>query len=272
MVSEIVTADSLKAKEQSLREAVSRLGNTHPEVLHLLEDYVAMLRKSGNNELAGKLELKANSIREILVKEGRDISRKESKPELSAQAHSAQEDKQSLLAEKAERAKAAAEQGVFDLDMYDDDADEETKALALELAKQTAGSSSAKSASLNAETAASAPEEAAGVSKSSQEAVFLYNSKGEHVAVAFKLGLYSPEGENLGRLLEDYEVFLDRRGWYLGQIVDGNRLARDLTWVHRHLNFGDRGNEGNCAGWGRTADLERTYFERGFEDVEFGAD
>lgn len=191
--SQVVSAETLKSAEQNLRDTVARLGNQHPEVLKVLEHYIALLRQAGNDDLATKLEPKAKAIRDILSKES------SVKPSDKSQESTAEEEPSAV----------------------------------------------------------------------SDEAIFLYNSKGEHVAVAYRAGLYSPQGENIGRLLDDYDVFLDRRGWYLGQIVDNNRLARDITWIHRHLNFGDRGNEGNRAGWGRGPDIERTYFDRGFEDVEF---
>lgn len=171
-----------------------------------------------------------------------------------------EQDKKAELAKKAEKAKAAAEEGVFDLDMFEDE-DEESMAMALELVKETPPKPAAKAAEPVAVSAGT-----------SDEPLFLFNSNGEHIAVAMNKALYNPQGQNIGRLLEDYDVYLDRNGWYLGQIVEENRLARDVAWIHRHLNFGDRGNEGDCASWGRIADIGRTYFDRGFEDVKLDDD
>ncbi|MBX9688499.1 MAG: hypothetical protein K2X27_17450 [Candidatus Obscuribacterales bacterium] len=305
---EQVLQEQIKSAEATLRDTVAKRGNTHPETLQMLLQYVCIVRHAGQSELAERLQAKAKALMEILSKDpsqqaeatkavqaakaaeaARQAALAKSAEDAKAQAaakaaeaarlaeeakaaeakraaleaeQNAELDKKASLAKKAEKAKAAAEEGVFDLDMFEDD-DEETMALTLELVKETPALAPAavKAATAVAEATASREEAAA---------IFLYNSKGEHVAVAYKAGLYSPQGENIGRLLEDFDVYLDRSGWYLGQIVDGNRLARDLTWKHRDLNFGDRGNEGNCSGWGRSPDIERTFFDRGFEDVNLG--
>ena len=100
--------------------------------------------------------------------------------------------------------------------------------------------------------------------------VFLYDSRGQHVAVAVEGGLFSPEGKVIGRYLAEFDVFLDCRGWYLGQIIDSNRLTRDPSWQFRELNFGDKNYFGKHSGWGRRGDIERTYFDMGFKDVDLG--
>ncbi len=273
--------EMLKLAESSLRDAVARLGNTHPEVLKMLLQYIAILRQCGKNDMADRLQVKADLLKETLARQEAEQKAQAEEAKAKAQAEaesrakaeaeararesakSPEEEKKADLAKKAAQAKAAAEEGVFDLDMFEDE-DEESMAMALELVKETPelASSRAENYGTERDTAAA----------NSEEEIFLYDSKGQHVAVACKGALYSPAGENLGRLLEDYDVFLDRSGWYLGQILDGNRLARDPTWIHRHLNFGDRGNEGNRAGWGRAPDIEKTFFDYGFEDVEFSDD
>lgn len=300
----------LKTAEASLRDTVARLGNTHPDVYAMLCQYIALLKQCGRTEQADKLELRAKALKEVIEREqaekaakaraeeeAKEAARKaeeEAKAKAAAEAAKAAEaaraaekaqeealaravmasqgapqqteaDKKSELAKKAQKAKAAAEEGVFDLDMFDDE-DEESLAMALELVKETPELVAPKAAE-----PAPVPAAAAAASDS-DEPLFLFNSHGEHVAVAYNKALFSPQGENIGRLLEDYDVYLDRNGWYLGQVLEGNRLGRDVAWIHRHLNFGDRGNEGDRAGWGRIADVERTYFDRGFEDVKFGED
>ncbi len=300
----------LKTAEASLRDTVSRLGNSHPETYAMLKQYIALLRQCGRTEQADKLDVRAQALKDILDREQAEKARAKAEEEAKEAARKAEEeakaasaaleaakaqeeavkaakaaekaqeealakavmamqspqqteaDKKSELAKKAQKAKAAAEEGVFDLDMFEDD-DEESLALALELVKETPELAAPKAAEPVAEPVKQA---------ASDEPVFLFNSHGEHIAVACDKALFSPQGENIGRLLEDYDVYLDRNGWYLGQIVDGNRLARDEAWIHRHLNFGDRGNEGDRAGWGRIADVERTYFDRGFEDVKLGSE
>ncbi len=100
--------------------------------------------------------------------------------------------------------------------------------------------------------------------------IALFNSKGEHVATACDAALYTPEGRNVGRWNEDLCVYLDRSGWYLGQIVEENRLAKDSTWQYRHMNFGEKGNEGDRAGWGRCPDIGPAILPYGFDDVKIG--
>lgn len=96
----------------------------------------------------------------------------------------------------------------------------------------------------------------------------LFNSAGEHVATVCGKAIYTPEGQNIGRWNEELGVYLDRNGSYLGEIVEENRLARDPNWHYRHMNFGDRGNEGDRSGWGRRPDIGPAVLPRGWDDVK----
>jgi hypothetical protein len=106
----------------------------------------------------------------------------------------------------------------------------------------------------------------------SDQAITLYNSGGEHIAVAVNGYIFSPEGKNLGRYQADFEVFVDRTGRYMGQIYEENRLVRDANFRYASFNFGDKGNEGDRAGWGRTADIFRTLLPPYLDDVKFSDD
>lgn len=273
--------EAIKSAETALREAVSRLGNQHPEVLSKLVQYIAALRQCGKAEQADKMELRANALRDILVKDGSLAKAEEAakaaeaaraaeaaEAARAAAAAKAEQDRKALLAQQAAKSKAAAEEGVFDLDAFADE-DEDSIALAMELVKETAATVPVRSAPVATAAAPAAPE---GEGFSKETGLFLYNSKGEHIAVAYKNGLYTPSGVNLGRLLEDFDVYIDRDGWYLGQIIEGDRLGRDPTWQHRDLNFGNKGNEGDSAGWGRQADTNAYFFDRPFVDVKLEDD
>jgi len=100
--------------------------------------------------------------------------------------------------------------------------------------------------------------------------VHLYNCNGEHIATAFHNYIFTPEGKNLGRYQADFECFVDRTGKYMGQIYEGNRLVRDPNFKYASFNFGDKGNEGDRAGWGKTPDIERTMLPIHLDHVSFG--
>jgi hypothetical protein len=266
----------IKMAEASLREAVGRLGNQHPEVLKMLEQFVGILRQCGRTELAERMAVRANALRNLLAEQGKlPLQAKTAGPPATTQAPptqpaASQKEQKAEPAGAVERAKAAADAGVYDLDGSDDN-EEEAVAHAVEMVKEQAVRSKAAAApapvAQPADTSSSTAPSPAG-----ETSIFLFNSKGINVAVAYKGGLFTPEGKVVGRYLEDFDVFVDLRGWYLGQIVDGNRLTKDLTWRHQDLCFGNRGNEGDCVGWGRCHDVGRTFFERGFEDVKLSED
>jgi hypothetical protein len=100
-------------------------------------------------------------------------------------------------------------------------------------------------------------------------ALDLYNSKGNHVAVAWDGFIFMPDGRNIGRWVPDLEAFLDRSGAYLGEIVEGNRLACHHDWPYKHMNFGDTGNTGDCAGWMHQPDTRSQLLPRNYDDFEF---
>lgn len=97
----------------------------------------------------------------------------------------------------------------------------------------------------------------------------LYNSKGEHIAVAFDGGLYTPFGKYLGRWDAELDAFIDDKGWYLGQIVEGDRLAKDPNWHYRLMNFGNIASAGNRTGWTRQPDTDRVMLPYGYNDISF---
>jgi hypothetical protein len=242
-------SDSLKQAAADIRAAVAEHGNVHPVVLQKLESYVEMLVAAGNNAEADKLKERAQQIRKILSDKG--IS-----PLPAASAVPAPATPAPAPTPSPAPAPAPAP----------DAGDDEMSNEALEAAV-------AKSVS-EREAAAPAPSPSSNGAPdpTSDQAITLYNSGGEHIAVAVNGYIFSPEGKNLGRYQADFEVFVDRTGRYMGQIYEENRLVRDANFRYASFNFGDKGNEGDRAGWGRTADIFRTLLPPYLDDVKFSDD
>lgn len=99
-----------------------------------------------------------------------------------------------------------------------------------------------------------------------ESAVDLFNSRGEHIAVFVSGNLYTPSGTHIGRWSDDMEVFLSRKGNYLGVIGYENRLVRDKNWQFRNVNFGDRGNEGSRTGFMHKRDIDSIVLDPWLED------
>lgn len=96
----------------------------------------------------------------------------------------------------------------------------------------------------------------------------LYNSRGRHIATEHHGLIYTPEGRFVGRWSDELGVFLDKQGWYLGEIVEDNRLARYALWEYRQVNFGTRGSDGDRPGWDRQRDVRPIVLPNDYEDVE----
>lgn len=250
-------AEVLKLSETQLRDAVARLGNYHPEVLAMLNQYIAILRQCGQAEKADKLAIKAQELKGIIESRAQQAAAGTPSAAASTPAPSngsgaaatapALSEEEEALKKAEERAKARA-----------------AAAAAME---ERARAARAEREAQESEEAKNAPPDIWGDNE-----IDLYDSDGKHIAVAYKGALYLPDGKNLARWDDGLEAFLDRKGWYLGQIVQGNRLARDVTWQFRHMNFGDRGNEGNRSGFSNRADESRVLLDSGWEDVEFSND
>ncbi|HEY9871692.1 MAG TPA: hypothetical protein V6D08_21220 [Candidatus Obscuribacterales bacterium] len=153
---------------------------------------------------------------------------------------------------------------IADADRY------EEGARALRETLGAAGSvASQQSARANDERLRTAPSVSAaeGSRKESPER-HLYNSKGRHIATEHHGLIYTPEGRFAGRWSEELGVFLDKHGWYLGDIIEDNRLARYALWEYRQVNFGTRGSESDRPGWDRQRDVRPIVLPKDYEDVE----
>lgn len=242
-------AEVLKLSEMQLRDAVARLGNYHPEVLAMLNQYIGILRQCGQTEKADKLAIKATELKGIIESRAKQAAEGQVTPATAASGNNG--GGQAAASDPEEEALKKAEERA------------QARAAAAKAMEEKARAARAEREAQEAEEAKNAPPDLWG-----DDEIYLYDSDGKHVAVAYKGALYLPDGKNIARWDDGLEAFLDRKGWYLGQIVQGNRLARDVTWQFKHMNFGDRGNEGNRSGWQRQSDEIRTLLDSGWEDIE----
>lgn len=97
--------------------------------------------------------------------------------------------------------------------------------------------------------------------------MFLFNSRGEHIANEVNGQLHSPSGTNIGHLLSQHGVFIDMQGRYLGEIVQGNRLLCNRHSPHRSLNYGVYGNYGNCGNYGNPGNYGSIGMVAGYDDI-----
>lgn len=97
---------------------------------------------------------------------------------------------------------------------------------------------------------------------------YLHNSKGQHIANDVNNHLHSTNGKNIGHFLETYEIFIDMRGKYLGEIVNGNRLMYNKNSTYKNTNLGIYGNCGNVGNYGNPGNIGSIGSISGFEDVE----
>jgi len=107
-----------------------------------------------------------------------------------------------------------------------------------------------------------------GVAAQAEVETHLRNSKGKHIATQVGRLLYTPSGRYLASWLEDLEVFVDKRGWYIGRIIDDNRLERETNWKFRNINFGKQSSAGDLPGWNSQPDIDYFQLSPGCEDVK----
>ena len=97
---------------------------------------------------------------------------------------------------------------------------------------------------------------------------FLFNSKGKHIANFVNGQLHAPRGKNIGHYLEQYNIFIDMRGRYLGEIVYENRLMYNRSSEHRGVNYGVYGNYGNVGNYGNPGNYGSIGIIAGYNDVD----
>jgi hypothetical protein len=97
---------------------------------------------------------------------------------------------------------------------------------------------------------------------------FLFNSDGQHIANEVNGQLHAPSGQNIGHFLPQQEVFIDMRGRYLGEIVQGDRLLRKCHSPYQSTNFGNYGNYGNVGNYGNPGNHGSIGIPGGYENVD----
>jgi len=95
----------------------------------------------------------------------------------------------------------------------------------------------------------------------------LFNSHGEHIANVVNDQLHSTTGDNIGHYLEEYEIFTDMEGHYLGEIIHDNRLVCKKNSPYQNTNFGIRGDHGNIGKHGNPGNHGALSLPGGYEDV-----
>ena len=96
---------------------------------------------------------------------------------------------------------------------------------------------------------------------------FLFNSKGKHIANFVNGQLHSPRGRNIGHYLEQYKIFIDMNGKYLGEIVHTNRLMYNRNSPYKNANYGIYGNYGNVGNYGNPGNCGSIEIISGYEDI-----
>jgi len=96
----------------------------------------------------------------------------------------------------------------------------------------------------------------------------LFNSKGKHIANFVNGQLHSPKGKNVGHYLEQYKIFIDMHGKYLGEIVHKDRLMYNRSSSHRNVNYGNYGNYGNVGNYGNPGNYGSIGSIAGYDDIE----
>jgi hypothetical protein len=96
----------------------------------------------------------------------------------------------------------------------------------------------------------------------------LYDSRGHHIANLLNDQLHSPRGHNIGHHLKPQNIFIDMRGRYLGEIVNGDRLLANGQSPHKHANYGNYGNYGNIGNYGNPGMIGSMSLPLGYQDID----
>jgi hypothetical protein len=68
---------------------------------------------------------------------------------------------------------------------------------------------------------------------------YLFNLHGVHIANGVDDQLYTDKGLHIGCFLKDYEIFIDLKGQYLGEIIFDNRLLFKSDSIYKNFCFGN---------------------------------
>ncbi len=97
---------------------------------------------------------------------------------------------------------------------------------------------------------------------------FLFDSRGKHIANLVNGQLHAPGGKNVGHYLEAEDIFIDRRGRYLGELLYEDRLVRRRLSGYGSVNFGIQGDYGNVGNYGSPGKVGAITLPAGYEDID----
>lgn len=97
---------------------------------------------------------------------------------------------------------------------------------------------------------------------------YLFNRSGQHIANLVNNQLHHPHGKNIGHFLPDYNIFIDMRGRYLGEVVQNDRLLAHRNSPYRNMSFGVYGNYGNVGNYGNPGNHGSTGMISGYDDID----
>lgn len=97
---------------------------------------------------------------------------------------------------------------------------------------------------------------------------YLFDSSGQHIANLVNDQLHAPTGENIGHYMENYGIFIDMSGKYLGEIIQHNRLMYKLSSPHQNTGYGSYGDYGHAGNYGDPGNPGSIGSIDGYENID----
>lgn len=97
---------------------------------------------------------------------------------------------------------------------------------------------------------------------------FLFDYKGKNIAKVVNGQLHATTGKNIGHLIPYYNIFIDRKGKYLGEIIYKNRFLFNINNAYQGFNFGVCGNPGNVSNYANPGNYGSIETISGYSDIE----
>ncbi len=98
----------------------------------------------------------------------------------------------------------------------------------------------------------------------------LFNSRGQHILNEHGGYLSLPTGQIVGRYIEQYGVFVDLSGRYIGEIFLMNRIVYDPNSRYRHSVLGTANSGGNIGAHPCPRTYSPIILPPGLEDIDLG--
>jgi len=97
---------------------------------------------------------------------------------------------------------------------------------------------------------------------------YLFDFKGKHIANVVNGQLHATTGKNIGHLVPYYNIFIDLKGKYLGEIIYKNRFLFYKNNAYQGVNFGVYGNLGNVGKYSNPGNYGSIGTISGYSDIE----